>query len=155
MRENMFNDLLRFIIVCSCLALGVVTLACGAEAGSEDDVVVEPTLNSIQNEVFEVSCNFEGCHATSAEGSAGNLTLESNTAYAQLVGVEASQGEAAAMGLVRVVPGSADESFLVIKLEGEFEDSLGDPMPQFSSSLEQSQIDAIREWIDKGAPETE
>ena len=56
----------------------------------------------------------------------------------------------AAAGEILVIAGDADGSYLIKKLEGA-DGISGDPMPP-SGSLDQSDIDQIRDWIDRGAP---
>ena len=65
--------------------------------------------------------------------------------YDALVGVES----AAAPGEILVVPGDADSSYLVAKLEGA-DGIVEDQMPP-GSSLSADVIAGIRTWIDDGA----
>ncbi len=66
-------------------------------------------------------------------GGNGNLDLRSGDSYGQLVNVTAS-GE----NVVRVIPGNADGSYLIIKLEGR--QSSGSRMPLGLPALGNSQI---------------
>ena len=68
-------------------------------------------------------------------------------AYQNLVGV-ASVGKP---GAVRVIPGDAENSYLVHKLEGR-SDIVGMRMPRTAGPfLTEGQILIIRRWIDQGA----
>jgi len=131
------------------LLTGLVVLGCGEEPASTQPTA--PTLDSIQQTVFEESCNFDTCH--SANGGSGGLVLESDVARDQLVDVEPMNAAAAGAGLLRVKPGSPDESLLLIKLEAGVPSEFGDRMPRFSSGLPADQLAAIRTWIDEGAQE--
>ena len=52
----------------------------------------------------------------------------------------------------RVVPGDPDGSCLVMKIEGAVGASGTAMPPPPAPSLSQAEIDAIREWIQQGAP---
>jgi hypothetical protein len=106
-------------------------------------------FDQIQTEIFNVNCLSAGCH--NAQFQAGGLNLTAGTSYGQLVDVLSMNPEAQSMGLLRVEPFDADNSFLVIKLTGPGEGE-GTRMPQGMNPLPQSQIDMIRSWILDGAP---
>lgn len=129
------------------LPTALLLVACSEDPEEE---TVAPTLDSIQQNVFEVSCNFDSCHG--ANGGRGGLVLESDTARDALVGVTPQNTAAAGAGLQLVKPGAPDESFLLVKLESDVPEEFGDRMPQFSSGLPPEQIEAIRAWIEQGAP---
>jgi len=50
----------------------------------------------------------------------------------------------------RVTPGNPDDSYLIMKLEGDPRITL-DQMPKNGPPLSQAEIDVIREWIQRGA----
>jgi hypothetical protein len=102
----------------------------------------------IERRIFKLSCTTASCHGTAG---AGGLVLTRGVAAANLVGVAASNPAAAAAGLLRVVPGDPDRSFLVRKIEGTLGAGEGDPMPQVGARLPASLIDLIRRWIAAGA----
>lgn len=54
-------------------------------------------------------------------------------------------------GLLRVFPGSIDESFLVSKLTGDLAAGEGSMMPLGSGALPERDIDLVRDWIAAGA----
>ena len=108
----------------------------------------------IQEMVFKNSCVFSLCH--DAQSASGQLVLDEESAYDQLVNVVPSQEVAASEGFVRVEPGDPDNSFLITKLTlSELETELGDRMPLVGNLLEEDVIDEIRAWILRGAPEFE
>lgn len=112
---------------------------------------LEPTFSSIQRNIFEsgdsagrVAC--VSCHNPANAIVAGNLDLVGPGAYARLVNVPSSGKP----GAVRVIPGDADNSYLVRKLEGAA-DIAGERMPLNGPYLTSAQIDVIRRWIAMGA----
>ncbi len=101
-----------------------------------------PTFSEIQANVFTPTCATSTCHSGGAP-SAG-LNLESANSYTMLVGIPSSQDA----GVMRVLAGNPDSSYLVQKLEGTA--SGGGIMPP-SGALDQATIDTIRQWITDGA----
>lgn len=89
-----------------------------------------------------------GCHDSS--GQDADLTLDADHAYAQLVGVQPSNGTASAAGLLRVDPGHPENSFLLVKLNGPSKDE-GLRMPETGAPLAPAQIQLIHDWIARGA----
>lgn len=126
--------------------LVALLLACAggdSAADTADSGLGAPTLTNVQAQVFTPSCAFSGCHGE-GKGSA-NLSLQPGVAYAALVGVP-SDGDPTQ---TRVVPGDADASYLVMKLEGA-EGIVGDGMPD-GVPLEAERIQLVRDWISEGA----
>jgi hypothetical protein len=108
---------------------------------------VQPTLASIQSNLFTPTCSVSGCHS----GPAGpnlptGMDLSSeDSSFASLVSVTSVEDPAA----LRIVPGDAGNSYLIQKVEGTA--SVGGRMPLGGAPLDQATIDAIRAWIDAGA----
>lgn len=106
---------------------------------------IQPSLESIQNEVFTPICS--GCHT----GPAGpnlpsGLNLSNLTASrSSLVNVPSVE----VPSLLRVAPGNAANSYLIQKLEGNA--AVGGQMPLGGTPLSQETIDGIRAWIDESA----
>ncbi len=85
----------------------------------------------------------------------GGMVLEDPVSYANLVNARCFNQAAQAAGLLRVVPGRPDESFLMTKLTlTSFTTPFGLPMP-LVGSLTPDQIDHIRAWILRGALQTD
>ncbi len=84
-------------------------------------------------------CAASGCHA--APGEAG-LVL-SGAPYNALVNVASTQ-----TGELRVIPGNANDSYLVKKLEGRA--SVGQRMP-VGGQLTATELANLKNWISKGA----
>lgn len=119
-------------------------------AGPTPDL--EPTFASIQRNVFESTdasgrraCT--GCHNAVGQSSAGGLNLLHDVAYDQLVTI-ASRIKP---GAVRVIPGDADNSYLVQKVLGTA-GIAGARMPIGGPYLSDGQIFILRRWIERGAP---
>jgi hypothetical protein len=123
----------------------------GIEGG--DFVVVfdvqglQPSLESIQANIFTPTCSVAGCHS----GPAGpilpsGMDLSSaDASFASLVNVASVEVPMTP----RVAGGDANNSYLVNKLEGSA--AVGSRMPLGGPFLDQSTIDVIRTWIDSGA----
>jgi Planctomycete cytochrome C len=105
--------------------------------GSPSDVVFPPDSVSYSQHVqvlFNQTCALPSCHS-SGEGS-DRVKLDN---YQNLrFGVN---------GLPMVIPGSPDQSELVLRIEGR----TGDRMPINRNPLNQNQINGIRAWIVEGA----
>jgi hypothetical protein len=93
--------------------------------------------------IFNADCT-SNCH--SGNRPAGNLSLVSGAAYAELVNVVSTCG-----GKKQVDPGSPSTSYLVNKVTGVGMCS-GGIMPKMGGELTTAQIAAIRAWICQGAP---
>lgn len=108
---------------------------------------LQASLDSIQANVFDVSCAFSGCHSgPTGPGLPTGLNLSSaDASFANLVNVASVEVPT----LLRVAPGDADASYLVQKLEGTA--AVGGQMPAASPPLDQATIDIVRAWIANGA----
>jgi hypothetical protein len=149
----------RRLAAATVMALGVGLLAFAAGCDEKlSDIAgptpgLAPTFSSIQANIFE-STDPSGraaciqCHTRQGGRIPPlGLSLDHDAAYLNLVGV-ASAGKA---GAVRVVPGDAENSYLVHKLDGRSE-IVGQRMPRTSGPfLTEGQISIIRRWIDQGA----
>ena len=106
---------------------------------------VQPTLASIQQNVFTPIC--AGCHTGPTSGvlPAGMDLSGANASLASLVGVASLE----VPSVERVMANDPDASYLVQKIEGTA--ASGARMPFGGTPLPQSTIDAIRQWIANGA----
>ena len=111
----------------------------GSKFGSAD---FSPTYGGISSEFFEQFCT--SCHG--GVSPAKGLDLSGEDAYELLVDVPSIQRPE----LDRVTPGDADNSYLIIKLEGG-PNMAGSRMPRSRPARPQEEIDTIRMWIDEGA----
>jgi hypothetical protein len=119
----------------------------GGDFVAEFRVGVQPTLQSIQANVFTPTCSVAGCHDGGGTQLPRSMDLRNETASrTSLAGVASLQ----VPSLQRVAPGNAADSYVIRKLEGDPGIS-GQRMPFGGPYLDQSTIDTIREWIDNGA----
>lgn len=105
------------------------------------------TLTELQVEVFS-ACT--GCHnGTAAAGGPlpASMNLNAGSTYASLVNVASRQQPT----LQRVLPGNADNSYLVRKLEGTAGIS-GVRMPFGGPYFDAATITRLKAWINAGAP---
>jgi hypothetical protein len=125
--------------LCACTDLDLNPLpTVGSDAG--DPVVAQPSLRNDIQPIFTARCALAGCHITSTEANLGLVLKDAATSRANLVDVPSGEIQ----GVMRVVPGSAAQSWLMSKLEtGE--------MPKQGGMLSQGTRDTIRNWIDQGA----
>ena len=89
------------------------------------------------------SCATSSCHAGGAPPA--GLNLEAANSYAMLVGIASSQDA----GLMRVLAGDPDNSYLIHKLEGAAT-IVGVQMPP-GNAMDPADIAVIRQWISDGA----
>jgi hypothetical protein len=129
------------------LVLGLGLVGCGpAPEGPK-------TFSGINTQILQPSCAaFSSCHSTAGQSSAGKLNLMVDP-YTALVGAASDNAKAKAEGKLRVTPGDAANSFLVIKLAlTSTTTGYGDPMPQNNPNIPKEQLDGIKAWIAAGAP---
>lgn len=107
-------------------------------------VVLQPTLDSIQQLVFQPTCATANCHGGPMPDADLDLT-SADTSYVELVGVASTQDGA----LSRVAPFMSDNSYLIRKLENA-PGIVGTVMPP-TGMLDAATIATIRQWIDNGA----
>lgn len=143
------------------VSLAVMT-ACGGGGGGGDDggpdagvspkcmeATTHDDLAWIQASVFSTSCTFSACHKSPAN-DANHLVLEAGASHDELV----NQGSVEQNGMMLVVPGHPEQSYLMVAL-GELAGQLPEDgvMPLNSPALCQEKIDAIERWILAGAAE--
>lgn len=150
------NSLLRRIsIVSIVVAAGLTAWACDERlstlAGPTPDL--EPTFSSVQSQIFEAADSSGrkacvDCHTNVGRSPSAGLNLTHDMAYDQIVNV-AARNKA---GAVRVIPGDAENSYLIHKMEG-LPGIAGIRMPSGSSPyLTDGQILIVKRWIATGAP---
>ena len=130
----------------------LVLIACGGDKANDTALEV-PTFTQIRDDLMLDSCGLVGCHAPDPAtdvGSAGGLTIDPEApeeVYGNLVNATGVSN------LTLVIPGDADGSYLIHKLE-DAPTIDGDPMPPpFGLSADEEINPArIRAWIDSGAP---
>ena len=140
-------------LLCVCTAL-VSAAACDERlsdiAGPTPDL--EPTFSAIRRDVLEASDSSgrracTNCHTNVGRTPAANLNLVGPGSYDQLVNIPAQNKP----GAIRVIPGDADNSYLVHKIEGR-PTIAGVRMPINGPYMTDGQVLILRRWIDRGAP---
>jgi hypothetical protein len=101
-------------------------------------------LATVQRLVFTPSCASVSCHGAAR---AGGLDLSPDAVGTSLLGVPASNDVAHTAGLLRVVPGNAENSFLLRKITGALAPGEGAAMPRVGGMLPPARIDLVRRWI--------
>lgn len=142
------------------LAAGLLLVLGAASAGCDEKLEdltgptpnLQPTLSSIQREIFDTTDSAgrqacTNCHTDAGRNPSGGMNLRSGMAYNSLVGT-ASTGKP---GATRVIPGDPENSYLIHKLEGR-STIAGVRMPLGGPYLEIGQIQVIERWIEIGAP---
>lgn len=135
----------RVIVLLSLLAAAgcgnLVELPTTPDAGEVDPTA---TFTRVQNEIFTPSCAHGGCH--DAVGRQQGLVLAPGQSYAMLVNVPSSEVTSA----VRVQPGDHVASYLYRKVTGG--SIVGERMPLGGPYLSDAQMNLLRDWIRRGAP---
>jgi hypothetical protein len=126
-----------------------VDAASPKDAAPEDAAIDDGSATSATfTEVYAlISDNCSPCHT---EGSSGSLDMSSQAnAYDSLVDQAAAGPACGDSNLVRAVPGDAEASLIIQKLEGTAD--CGARMPRNRAPLSEEQIAVFRSWIDAGA----
>lgn len=109
--------------------------------------VVQPTLTSIQNNVFALKCAVAGCHIT---GGIAPMSLEAGLAYNTLVNTASSTY--GTPRLQRVKPNDAANSVLYLKIIGDAQvGGTQARMPFGLGGMTSAEVNAIQTWINNGA----
>jgi hypothetical protein len=140
--------LARALTIALAVAAMLLAAACGGDGVLLDTgtgVPEGPTLTSLQSSIFTPRCAIDGCHAGS-EPQQG-MDLSAGKSYAHLVRVASTELPT----YQRVAPKVSADSYIVMKLSGDPRIA-GERMPFGGPYLTLAEIDAIRQWIDAGAP---
>ena len=138
MREGRFIQHLLCVVA--------LTAACGGE--TVDGMPTNPTAEDIQALIFDETCSQGGCH--DLQGAGGLVLTDAQTSKEQLVGHESENETARNSGILRVVAGEPDESFLIRKITVP---TLGEGLPMpIEMQLSQPYVDLVVRWIEQGAP---
>jgi hypothetical protein len=117
-------------------------------SGGSSSGGISADFQSIQDHVFTPIC--AQCHA--GAGAPEGLQLSEGQSYDMTVNHRAQENPL----LFRIKPGDADNSYLVQKIMGTAAvgSQMPDGCPQTQPCLDQATIDAIRQWVANGAPES-
>ena len=144
----------RRVCAAGVLALSICVSSCDEPLSdiTGPTPLLDVKFSSIQQQIFENSDSSGRsacvqCHNATGQLFAGRLNLEHGVAYDNLINVEARNKA----GATRVIPGDADNSYLIRKLAGG-PDIFGLRMPNNGPPyLTDGQIAVIRRWIEAGA----
>jgi len=131
--------------VLTVVAATVFSLHCSDSPSQPDQPPVvkdDPSFSADIQPIFNANCTSSSCHGS---GASGGLVLLQGQAYANLVDVASIQDPSKK----RVLPNNAENSYIVIKLEGR--QTTGGRMPLGGSALASGHIQNIKNWINKGA----
>ncbi len=103
------------------------------------------TFTRVQNQVFNASCAFSGCHGGSSP--AQGLNLSAGQSYDMIVNTASAQQPS----LDRIEPNDPASSYLYLKIIGD-PSITGSRMPRGAPALSQELMDLVRDWIERGAP---
>jgi hypothetical protein len=143
--------------------------------GTSEDLAtgVPHNFQQINTLILQPLCgNFSTCHSSDGKNDAGHLDLAGSdpgssfdTAYDALVGVPSYNMQAMTEGKLRVKPCDPDNSFMWIKLNLPVTQDLRSPtgavvgygasMPKDNPHLPPEMLNAIHDWIARGAHQNE
>jgi hypothetical protein len=110
--------------------------------GDTRTIVADPSFGTVIQEIFNRrGCNSGSCHGSSQQAG---LDLRTGSSHANLVNVLATQS-----GTMRVIPGNANDSYLIVKVEGR--QTVGQRMPVGGAALDNIDLTNLKNWINQGA----
>ncbi len=140
------------------VCLSTVLATAPAVAQDCEGETFDSTFELIQKAIFENrGCTAQACHGAAA---AGGLDLSPDVAYDNLIEQPSlTVPDGTIPGLKLVVPGQKDESLLFINLAAaaipnQWQAPLR-PMPIGLDPISLDELEALREWIEQGAPRDE
>ena len=135
----------KIFIRTSILLLGVLAEGCSKTVSTEPEPSTmnkAVTFTMVQEQVFNKSCAFSGCHA-GLQPQAG-MNLSDGNAYSNLVNVISKRNP----NYKRVDPGNSSNSYIIKMLRNTGENTW--QMPP-SGKLSEDIIGLVESWINDGA----
>lgn len=105
------------------------------------------SLVGLHTYIFSQSCSVPGCHDGSFEPDF--RTVQST--YSSLVYQPVVKNDEQGSFTYRVIPGNPEESWLYFRITTD--NSVIGRMPLYDNPLTEGQVEALKEWINKGAPD--
>lgn len=131
------------------IVLVTISVFFGCSDGPTTVTPLDDKFSAIQARTLDRSCNNTACHGGSFPKSLLDLTAAKS--YEQLLRNPIQNTAAKSRYRALVVPGKPDSSFFYLKVKGPRSDE-GAQMPERLSALPAAEIEAIRSWIARGAP---
>jgi len=132
----------KVILLIFIAAASYSLFSCGSSLKVPERVQSDPSFYFNIQPIFTQNCVANGCHNSAARGG---LVLLQGPAYVNLVNVPSTQEP----NRMRVLPGDAENSYMIIKLEGS--QTTGTRMPLGRDPLDQVLILNLINWINMGA----
>ncbi len=132
-------------IFCSLALISVVWLSTcksSTSTGPPGVIIGDPSFVTDIEGIFSNTCSAVTCHGAARQAE---LTLLRGQVYGNLVNVASREVPTKR----RVFPFNAEDSYVVIKLEGR--QTAGARMPASGGPLSDTDIQNIKNWINKGA----
>jgi hypothetical protein len=130
---------------CSLALISVVWLSTcksSTSTGPPGVIIGDPSFVTDIEGIFSNTCSAVTCHGAARQAE---LTLLRDEVYSNLVNAASKEVPAKK----RVFPFNAEDSYVVIKLEGR--QTAGARMPASGGPLSDTDIQNIKNWINKGA----
>ena len=135
------------VVIALCLFTACGELKTPTEpVGGGEPIDPTATFTRVQTEIFTPSCAVIGCHDPLGQSSSGGMILTAGQSYAQIVNRPSTEMP----NLMRIAPNDFANSYLYRKITGA--GITGERMPLSSPPLSQAEIDLVRNWIRRGAP---
>ncbi|HET8774488.1 MAG TPA: hypothetical protein VFP80_11870 [Thermoanaerobaculia bacterium] len=133
------------VVIALCLLTACGELKTPTDPGATGEPI-DPTatFSRVQNEIFTPTCAVIGCH--DPLGQSSQMILTQGQAYGNIVNRPSVEMPA----LSRIQPNDVTNSYLYRKITGA--GITGDRMPLGGPPLTEAQIQLIRNWIRRGAP---
>lgn len=123
-------------------AAAYILFSCGSGLQVPEGVFTDPSFYFNIQPIFTQNCVANGCHNSAAEAG---LVLLQGPAYVNLVNIPSTQEP----NRMRVLPGDAANSYMIIKIEGN--QTIGIRMPLAREPLDQVLIQNLINWVNMGA----
>lgn len=138
----------RTTVVSVVCGIALLLIGCASDdsptnsGGTNRQIVANPSFATHIQEIFDR----RGCSGTNCHGAAlsAGMDLRAGASYANLVNVDATSES-----FKRVLPGNAQDSYIIIKLEGR--QTVGSQMPLIGPALDSIDLQNIKNWINQGA----
>jgi hypothetical protein len=119
--------------------------ACSKSSGPTSSSGGNVSFSSQVQPIFTANCTNSSCHGGLSPQQGQNLTA--GQAYSNIVNVASHE----VPSYVRVKPFSSDSSYLYMKITGDSRIASGTVKMPKGSSLNPTDIQTIKNWIDQGA----